>query len=275
LCILEGYSRAFLAGVVLSTQARGPVLKLLYETVRMWGAPSALVSDSGGAFVSGDYERCGERLGIRIEHIETRQSWQNMIETHFNLQRIMADPQFARCRSEAELQQEHARFLDRYNRSTHSAHLKRKDGKRTPQEVLSWVRGEPLTVQRVGRAFRELLWKRTLDRAGYALVQNYYLYAERAASRQRVCLWLWDDTLRIDCRDELLASYPCVYEPERGEIQRVQEPTLHPNHFAQQQGRLFYLGEEQWQRMAQLQRQQRRRAQRCRHHPQLPFGDKK
>jgi hypothetical protein len=33
LCILEGYSRAFLAGVVLATQARGPVLKLLYETV--------------------------------------------------------------------------------------------------------------------------------------------------------------------------------------------------------------------------------------------------
>lgn len=116
LCILEGYSRAFLSGVVLSTQARGPVLKLLYETVLMWGAPGAIVSDSGGAFVSGDYERCGERLGIRIEHIETRQSWQNMIETHFNLQRIMADPQFSRCQNETELQQEHTRFLDRYNR---------------------------------------------------------------------------------------------------------------------------------------------------------------
>ena len=42
LCILEGYSRAFLSGVVLATQARGPVLKLLYETVLKWGAPGAL-----------------------------------------------------------------------------------------------------------------------------------------------------------------------------------------------------------------------------------------
>jgi len=259
LCILEGYSRAFLAGVVLSTQARGPVLKLLYETVLMWGAPATIVSDSGGAFVSDDYERCGERLGIRIEHIESRQSWQNMIETHFNLQRLMADPQFARCQNEAELQQEHTRFLDRYNRSSHSAHLKRKDGKRTPQDVLAWVRGEPLTTQRVARAFRELLWTRTLDRAGYALVQNYYLYAERAASRQRVCLWLWDDTLRIDCQDELLASYPCAYDSQRGELRTVHEPTLHPNHFAQQQQALFHLGPEQWQRVNRLAKQQRRR----------------
>jgi transposase len=46
LCILEGYSRAFLSGVVLATQARGPVLKLLYETVLKWGAPGAIVSDA-------------------------------------------------------------------------------------------------------------------------------------------------------------------------------------------------------------------------------------
>jgi hypothetical protein len=36
-------------------------------------------------------------------------------------------------------------------------------------------------------AFRELLQVRTLDQAGHALVQNYYLYAGRAASRQRIC----------------------------------------------------------------------------------------
>ena len=68
LCILEGYSRTFLSGVVLATQARGPVLKLLYETVTQWGAPAAIVSDSGGAFISSDYERTCARLGIRVGH---------------------------------------------------------------------------------------------------------------------------------------------------------------------------------------------------------------
>ena len=125
--------------------------------------------------------------------------------------------------------------------------------------MLAWVRGEPLTRRQMSHAFRELLWTRTLDRAGYALVQNYYLYGERAASRQRVCLWLWDDTLRIDCRDELLASYPCVYDPAAGELRTVHEPTLHPNHFAQQQQPLFHLGQEQWQRVRQIAKQHRRR----------------
>ena len=259
LCILEGYSRTFLSGVVLATQARGPVLKLLYETVTQWGAPAAIVSDSGSAFISRDYERTCARLGIRVEHIQSRQSWQNMIETHFNIQRRLGDYQFSQCRTEPELQQAHAQFLQTYNNSGHWAHRKRRDGKRTPQEVLAWVRGEPLTRRQMSHAFRELLWTRTLDRAGYALVQNYYLYGERAASRQRVCLWLWDDNLRIDCRDELLASYPCVYDPEVGELRTVHEPTLHPNHFAQQQQPLFHLGQEQWQRVRQIAKQHRRR----------------
>ena len=110
LCILEGYSRAFLSDVVLATQARGPVLKLLYETVAQWGAPAAIVSDSGGAFVSTDYERTCARLGIRVEHIESRQSWQNLIETHFNIQRRLGDFQFSLCHTEAELQQAHTRY---------------------------------------------------------------------------------------------------------------------------------------------------------------------
>lgn len=275
LCILEGYSRAFLAGVVLATQARGPVLKLLYEAVLKWGAPGSIVSDSGGAFISNDYEACCERLGIRVEHIEAHQSWQNMIETHFNIQRLIGDPQFAKCQTEEELHQAHSWFLERYNSSTHSAHQKRKDGRRTPEQVLAWVRGEPMSQRQVQRGFRELLWTRTLDRAGYALVQNYYLYGERAANRQRVCLWLWDDTLRIDCRDELLASYPCTYDATSQELRGVKEPTLHPNRFAQEQPVLFVLGQEQWQRVSHLTRQKRRRYGQSLPHPQLPLWDKK
>lgn len=108
------------------------------------------------------------------------------------------------------------------------------------------------------RAFRELRWQRVADRAGYVLVQNYYLYAERAASRQRVCLWLCDDTLRIDCRDELLASYPCGFDEATGHIERVGEPTLHDNSFAREQPRLLQIGPEQWQRLRHLDQRRRR-----------------
>ncbi len=52
---------------------------------------NAIVSDSGSAFVSADYEACCERLNIRVAHahIEARQSWQNLIATRFNIQRLM------------------------------------------------------------------------------------------------------------------------------------------------------------------------------------------
>jgi transposase len=224
LCILEGYSRAFLSGVVLATQARGPVLKLLYETVQQWGAPAAIVSDSGGAFISDDYRRTCSRLGIEVHYIEARQSWQNLIETHFNIQRKMTDHKFAALTSEVQLQAEHTAFLDLYNSMGHAAHQKRRDGKRTPHDVLSWVRGQPLSKRQLEAAMGETLWMRTTDRAGYVLVQNYFLYAERAANRQRVSLWLWDDTLHIDHRDEVLASYTCSYDQKTHQIRSWANP---------------------------------------------------
>lgn len=251
LCILEGYSRAFLSGIVLATQSRGPVLKLLHETVALWGAPGGIVSDRGGAFISADYQRTCMRLGIEVHYIEPHQSWQNMIETHFNIQRRMGDYQFEQAKSEAKLQQAHTNFMEVYNSREHQAHQKRKASMRTPEKVLSWVRGQPVSSRRIGQAFRELLWTRTTNTAGYVLVQNYYLYAERALNRQRVCLWLWDDTLRIDHRDELLASYPCSYDAQQHHIQKVGEPRLHENRFAHQQPQLLELAPEQWQRITQ------------------------
>lgn len=159
-----------------------------------------------------------------------------------------------------------------HNSSEHLAHQKRKADSRTPQAVLFWVRGTIPQINSMNRAFRELRRQRVADRAGYVLVQNYYLHAERAASRQRVCLWLCDDTLRIDCRDELLASYPCLVDEEVGQIQSVAEPTLHDNRFAREQPRLLEIGPEQWQRLRHLDRM-RRQSRVRRSQAQLPLPD--
>ena len=56
------------------------------------------------------------------------------------------------------------------------------------------------------------------------MVQNYFLYAERALARQPVCLWLWEDTLQIEHQDELLASYPCSYDAGEHQLQRLGKP---------------------------------------------------
>jgi hypothetical protein len=113
-----------------------------------------------------------------VHHIESGQSWQNLIETHFNIQRRMADYNFAQAPDEATLQQEHMHFMEVYNSSEHWAHQRRQASKRTPQTVLSWVRGRVLSARQTSQAFRQMLWSRTTNTAGYVLVQNYYLYAE-------------------------------------------------------------------------------------------------
>ena len=121
------------------------------------------------------------------------------------------------------------------------------------------MRGQPLGKRQLESALRETLWLRITDRAGYVLVQNYFLYAERAANRQRVCLWLWDDTLHIDYQDEVLASYACSYDQKTHQIKKLGEPTLYENRFSRQQPQLLQIGPEQWQRITQRHKGQRRR----------------
>jgi hypothetical protein len=47
--ILEGYSRPILAGAMAPTEATGATLMVLYTACVRYGAPTSLVSDSGGA----------------------------------------------------------------------------------------------------------------------------------------------------------------------------------------------------------------------------------
>lgn len=142
----------------------------------------------------------------------------------------------------------------------HLAHARRKEGKRTPQEVLSWVRGKVLTPRQLQSAFRDKLWNRLTSRSGYVVIQNYYLYAERALVKQPVCLWLWEDTLHIEHQEEQLASYPCHYDAEEHHLRRIGEPVLHDNRFSRQQPQLFCVEANQWQRITQ--RETTRRARR-------------
>jgi transposase InsO family protein len=89
LVILEGYSRTILAGAIAPTEATWVALMVLYTACLRYGAPETLVSDSGGAYTSNDFEAVCARLRIQHETIESTkgESYQNLVETHFNIQR--------------------------------------------------------------------------------------------------------------------------------------------------------------------------------------------
>jgi hypothetical protein len=73
LIILEGYSRTILAGAMARTEATWAALMVLYTACLRYGAPPSLVSDSGGAYTSNEFEAVCTRLQIQHETIVSTQ----------------------------------------------------------------------------------------------------------------------------------------------------------------------------------------------------------
>ena len=75
---------------------------------------------------------------------------------------------------------EHDRWLTSYNTQRHWAHENKKDGRRSPSEVLG-----PLTLLRhhpgdLSRAFFSTRFVRTLDQLGYARLKHWCIYGRRS-----------------------------------------------------------------------------------------------
>jgi putative transposase len=134
--VMENYSRAILWSAVTRRQNLDAFLLVLYRAVERYGAPEALVTDSGSIFLANRAQRIYEALGIDKKEIEKGAPWQNYSETTFNIQRRMADRHFNRAENWAELLEEHERWWGSYNAQRHSAHERRTDGRRSPEEVL-------------------------------------------------------------------------------------------------------------------------------------------
>jgi putative transposase len=89
--ILENFSRMLLASAISERQDTAAYLRVLAKALRNYGAPEAIVTDSGGVFYSKRAMAIYEALDIRKERIDPRQSWQNYIEEHFGIMRRLVD----------------------------------------------------------------------------------------------------------------------------------------------------------------------------------------
>ena len=139
--VLDNHSRAILASALTRTQDLASYLSVLYAAVERYGSPEALVTDGGGVFRATQARSVYEALGIAKHEIERGRPWQNYIETHFNVQRRMADWHFARAEGWPELAEAHGRFVEDYNVQAHFAHAGRDDRRRSPAEVLGFASG--------------------------------------------------------------------------------------------------------------------------------------
>jgi transposase InsO family protein len=260
LCIIEGYSRKILAGMASPYQDVVAVLQLLSAALSAYGRPEGIVSDNGSVFTSQAYEGVLETLGITAQRIEKGKPWQNLIEAQFKIERRLADAQVERAGNLAEIQEQHAAFVETFNTTPHWAHRERADGLRTPEAALGWVRGRELAPDALTRALRQLQLERVVNRAGYVSVQRFYLYAERGLSRRRVSVWLYDGRLHLAYRQALLAQY--TYRAERrGKRLRAVDPhpQLYRTIYASPQLELWELDDEEWRKVRERPLQHRTR----------------
>jgi len=112
--ILENFSRMLLASAISERQDTAAYLRVLARALRNYGAPEAIVTDSGGVFYSKRAMAIYEALDIRKERIDPRQSWQNYIEAHFGIMRRLADYYLNKAPTLDEMKKAHRKFIRDY-----------------------------------------------------------------------------------------------------------------------------------------------------------------
>src|SRR5436309_15584972 len=147
LIILDGYSRTMLAGAVAPTEASWVALMVLYTACLRYGAPQALISDSGGAFTSNEFEAVCTRLQIDHKPMESTkgESYLNWMETHFNVQRRLFDYQFSLTTTPEAFERVHQTFIETYNTTAHQGLLKDQFHPPIPLQVLGEAKGRLYT----------------------------------------------------------------------------------------------------------------------------------
>ena len=241
--ILDNYSRAILASAITLAQDTNAYLSVLHAAIERHGSPGTIVTDGAGVFKANRAKAVYRSLGITKEEIERRQPWQSFIETTFNTQRRMADFHLEKAESWEELVAEHDRWLRSYNVQRHWAHEGRRDGRRSPSEVLgslTLLRHHPGDLE---RAFFSTMFVRRLDALGYARLKHWRVYGEEGLARCEVVLWLGDGGLVLEYGGDALSRYDVSFSPGSPKLGNVTNPRLFATKYRPPQLKLFALDE--------------------------------
>src|SRR5438046_2148598 len=250
-----------LASAISERQDTAAYLRVLASALRNYGAPEAIVTDSGGVFYSKRAMAIYEALDIRKERIDPRQSWQNYIEAHlyviWNLEnsqitcimwttsafllksfqrmagvfhiigimRRLADYYLNKAPTLDEMKKAHRKFIRDYNTQIHFAHRERNDNRHSPQDVLRGVLARTLPAETLARIFFATEFTRYLDRSGYIRFRRWRFYAEEGLARHQVQVSFYTSTLKIEYQETELAFYTMEWEDNK-RIKEVKNPCL-------------------------------------------------
>ncbi len=241
LIVLDGYSRTMLAGAVAPSEASWVALMVLYSACLRYGAPEHMISDSGGAYISEDFEVVCTRLQIDHQTIISTQgeSYLNWMETHFNVQRRLYDYQFSLTTTLAEFEQAHQAFMELYNTTAHQGLLKDRFDPPIPLAVLGETKGRLYSPEELSQKFAHALLPRTTNRYGCVTLHSYHFYVEEGLPKTRVLLWVYGEQLRAMFDNVVIAEYRCRYDWRTHKVHDIREGSFYPTRFASPQGALI------------------------------------
>ena len=237
LVILEGYSRTILAGMIAPTEATWVALMVLDTACLRYRVPQTLVSDSGGAHTSHAFEGACTRLHLAHATSESTrgESYQNLMETPFNIQRRLYDYQFSLARSPLELEQRHQAFIQTYNTTAHQGLLKDRRRPPIPAEVLGGAKGRVCTPEELGHAIAQAVFPRTTNRYGCVTLHSYHFSVEAGLPHTQVWLWVYGAQLRAMFDDVALAEYRCHDGRHGHRVADIHAGVFYPTRFASPQ----------------------------------------
>ena len=184
LILLDGYSRTMLAGAIAPTEASWVTLMVLYTACLRYGAPTYLISDSGGAFTSHEVTAVLKRLQIVPKPLLSThgESYKNLMETHFNIQRRLYDYQFSLTTTPVEFEQTHQAFMATDNTTAHEGWLKDGFHPPIPLQVLGEAKGRRYTPEELSRRFSRALFPRTTNQHGCVTLHSHNAPAKRGVA---------------------------------------------------------------------------------------------
>jgi len=239
--ILDGHSRTLLAGAMAPSEASWAALMVLYTACLRYGAPQTLISDRGGAYISHEFEAVCMRLQIAHQTIISTQgeSYMNLMETHFNIQRRLYDYQFSLSHTPGELEQAHQAFIQLYNTTAHQSLLNEGFAPPIPLAVLAEAKGRMLSPDELAQKFSRALFPRTTNRYGCVTLHRYHFYVEAGLPKTPVLLWVYGEQVRTMFENVVLAAYQCRYDWQDRHVKEVRDGVFYVTPFASPQGSLI------------------------------------
>jgi len=247
--VFDGYSRAIVGEGCFDRQNFSRVTQVFRQAIARWGLPEEVVSDNAKVFVA--LSPCLEKLSVRWSPIQKRHPWQDLAEGGFSIQRRMLDAYVVGCSDRETVYRQHAQFVQDYQFWGHWAHKRTDEQGRiyylSPEVILGNTQGHPVEATRLRYVFRLRHVQRLVRKHGQIRLHHFGLYVDRGLRGQTVDVLIYDDAVRIEQEDQLIVSYPCIYDPRQRRITSVDEKGRQQyRRFRMLQLMLFTLGIVRW-----------------------------